>query len=79
MCGLATPGIVGDLSRRDLRVRDGIVSTLACASCISPGRRRELVAAGGRQPYGRAWLVVASVHDSSVDFFSILTRLDFST
>ena len=26
-----------------------------------------------------AWLVVASVHDSSVDFFSILTRLDIST
>ena len=26
-----------------------------------------------------AWLVVASVHDSSVDFFSILTRLDAGT
>jgi len=45
-CGLATPGIVGDLSRRDLRVRDGVVSTLPCTSCISSGRRRELVAAG---------------------------------
>ena len=44
--GMATPGIVGDLSRRDLRVSDGVVSTLPCTSCISSGRRREPVAAG---------------------------------
>ena len=45
-CGLATPGIVGDLHRRDLYVRDGVVATLPCTSCISSARRRELVAAG---------------------------------
>ena len=45
-CGLATPGIVRDLHRRDVYVRDGVVATLPCTSCISSARRRELVAAG---------------------------------
>lgn len=41
--GPATPGVVGDRVGRDLYVRDGVVSTVPCTSCVAAACRGGLV------------------------------------
>jgi len=66
--GLATPGVRGDLLRRDLYVRVGVVSTVPCTSSIAAVCRSELLSAVVFSRVAGAWPLVVRVCYSSVYF-----------
>ena len=66
--GLATSGVRGDLLRRDLYVRVGVVSTVPCTSSIAAVCRSELLSAVVFSRMPGAWPMVARVCYSSVYF-----------
>merc|ERR1712194_76988 len=64
--GLATSGVRGDLLRRDLYVRDGVVSTVPCTSSIAAVCLRELLSAVVFSRVAGAWPFVVRVCYSTV-------------